>query len=63
MVLRAAVLQSVLTERVVVASTPTPSKGSTGKFFKQGQTAGSFGNDPSVGTKNGASTTARDLKG
>ena len=54
---------SVLIERVVVASTPTPSKGSTGKFFKQGQTAGSYGNDPGVGVKNGSSTNARDLKG
>ncbi len=46
----------------MASSTPTPSKGSTGKFFKQGQTAGSFGNDPGAGSKNGASTTARDLK-
>lgn len=39
---------------------PTPTKAKTGKFVRQGQTAGAFGNDPSVTTK-GTVAQCRDL--
>jgi hypothetical protein len=37
-------------------------KGSTGQFEKTGQTAGAYGNDPSVGDRNGAGNRAKELK-
>jgi hypothetical protein len=40
----------------------TAKKGNTGQFERQGQTAGAYGNDPSVGEKNGAGNRNKDLK-
>lgn len=40
--------------------TPTPSKAKTGKFVRQGQTAGAYGNDPAVQTR-GVVAACRDL--
>jgi hypothetical protein len=40
--------------------TPTPTKAKTGKFVRQGQTAGAYGNDPSKTTA-GVAAQCRDL--
>lgn len=40
--------------------TPSPTKSKTGKFVRQGQTAGAFGNDPSK-TTSGVVSSVRDL--
>lgn len=41
---------------------PGVSKGGTGKFVRQGQTAGPYGNNPSIEAKGEAGAPARDLK-
>lgn len=40
---------------------PKVSKGGTGKFIKQGHTAGAYGNEPNVTAKGEAGKPARDL--
>ena len=37
-------------------------RGGTGKFVRQGQTAGPYGNDPAVEAKGQAGAPAKDLK-
>lgn len=37
-------------------------RGGTGKFIKQGQTAGPYGNDPAVEAKGVAGAPAKELK-
>lgn len=41
---------------------PTPSKKGTGKFDRQGQTAGQYGQDPNVQAKGKAGDAPRELK-
>jgi len=42
--------------------TPTPSKGGTGKFMRQGHTAGQYGNDPASTPRGPVGESPRDLK-
>lgn len=43
------------------SSAPTVKKGKTGQFMKQGQTAGQFGNDPTVSPMGKVANPPRDL--